>query len=103
VERLVEGGVVVAEVSIPGTRDTIVLLDPERRPEAVLPWQPFQNLLRVGEDDSVRWRAELVPNETTAKCWMGVTFDGSLRAWTYSYECDIDLDSGRIVSTSFTK
>jgi hypothetical protein len=103
VERVIDGGVVIAEVSIPGTEDTVVLLDPERRPEGVLPWHPFHNLLRVDSDDNVVWRAELSMNETTAKCWMGMRFDDVLRAWTYSYDCDIDPDSGGILETRFTK
>ena len=37
------------------------------------------------------------------KCWLGLHFDGSLRATTYSWECELDPDSGRIVSIEFTK
>ncbi|MDX1450555.1 MAG: hypothetical protein R3246_16020 [Acidimicrobiia bacterium] len=49
------------------------------------------------------WRAELIPGETTAKCWMGVRYDGMLRAWTYSWQAVIDIETGRIVEAIFIK
>ena len=45
----------------------------------------------------------LDPRESTAKCWMGMSFDGELRAWTYSWEALIDLDTGKIIEAVFTK
>ncbi len=93
----------MASVSIPGTDDSVVLLDPERRPDGVLPWHPFPNVVRVTPEGKVVWRAELVPGETTAKCWLGIESDMSLRAWTYSYDCGLDPETGRIINTTFTK
>ena len=103
VERTIDGGVVLASTAVPGTDDLVVLLDPERRPDGVLPWHPFRNILRVTPADEIVWRAELVPSETTAKCWHGVEFDGTLRAWTYSYNCELDPANGQIIDTMFTK
>jgi hypothetical protein len=82
---------------------TAVLLDPDRRPDGLEVWHPFHNVLRVGPAGELLWRAELPRHETTAKCWLGLTLDDSLRAVTYSYECELDPDSGRILSTTFTK
>lgn len=102
-ERRVDGGVVAASVRVPASDDEIVLLDPDQRPEGVEAWHPFHNILRLGSAGDVLWRAELLPSETTAKCWTGVSFDDALRATTYSWVCELDPDSGRIVSSMFVK
>lgn len=103
VVQFVDGGVVRSSVDLPDTDDVIVLLDPERRPDGVLPWHPFPNILRVAASGEIKWRSELIPQETTAKCWMGVSFDGSLRAWTYSYDAELDPETGRLLTSRFTK
>lgn len=92
-----------AEVVLPDTDDTVVLLDPRQRPEGVLDWHPFHNVLRLSPEGEVRWRAELVPEEDAVKAWLGVDFDGALRVWTYSYNCELDPETGRIVAKTFTK
>lgn len=92
-----------ATVTLPNSDDVVVLLDPERRPTGVLPWHPFRNVLRVTPAGDIVWRAELVPGETTAKCWHGIEFKGALRARTYSYDCLLDPESGAIVESTFTK
>ena len=61
-ERTIDGGVVLASTAVPGTDDLVVLLDPERRPDGVLPWHPFRNILRVTPADEIVWHAELVPS-----------------------------------------
>jgi hypothetical protein len=99
----VDGCVVAAVVELPGTYDAAVLLDPDRRPAGVEAWHPYHNIVRVSPDGVLRWRAELLPQETTAKCWLGLQVDGSLRATTYSWECELDPESGRIISSEFTK
>ena len=68
-----------------------------------MPWHPFHNVVRMRADGEVCWRAALVSAEPAAKCWLGVSYDGALRAWTYSWECELDLASGRIVAATFTK
>lgn len=104
VERVIDGGVVIAELDVEGSADSIVLLDPERRPAQVLAWHPFPNVLRVTRDGKVVWRSALMPDETTAKCWLRVEWvDGVLRTWTYSYDCELDPDTGLIVRSTFTK
>jgi hypothetical protein len=101
--REVDGGTVVAEFPVPESGDVIVLLDPDQRPAGVLPWHPFQNVLRLSSNGEIIWRAELVPGESTAKCWMRIEFDHVLTAWTWSYVCELDPDTGRIVNSTFTK
>ncbi|MGN6696205.1 MAG: hypothetical protein ACTHN0_18645 [Aquihabitans sp.] len=101
--EVVGGGVVLTRLSVPGSSDSVVLLDPNRRPEGVLPWHPYRNLLRVTAAGDIRWRAELVPDETTAKCWTAMAWGTGLTAVTYSYECELDADTGRIIRATFTK
>jgi hypothetical protein len=104
VERVIDGGIVIAEVGLEGSTDAIVLLDPERRPAQVFAWHPFPNVLRVTCVGEIVWRSALVPQETTAKCWLGVEWvDGALRAWTYSFDCELDPGTGQIVRSTFTK
>jgi hypothetical protein len=100
---MVDGGVVSKVLRVSGSDDVVVLLDPDRRPEGVLDWHPFHNVLRVTPTDEIRWRAELVPSETAAKCWLGIEWGTSLRAWTYSYECVLDAETGKITRSTFTK
>ena len=100
--RVVDGGVVIVELPVPGSDGAIVLLDPDRRPEGVLPWHPFFNLLRVAPNGEVVWRAPMV--ETSAKCWVSVGYEGcKLYANAWSWRCELDLSTGRIVDRSFTK
>src|SRR4051812_49133039 len=89
---------------IPGTDDEIVLLDPEQRPGGVLDWHPFENVLRVAPDGVVRWRGELVKEETTVKAYLGLRSVGRLVvAWTWSWNVELDLATGSIVGRRFTK
>ncbi len=84
--------------------DAIVLLSGERRPPGVLAWHPFPNVVRLDSSGSEVWRSELVPSETAAKCWLGIDWDGSrLRAWTYSWSCELDPVTGRILASRFDK
>ena len=102
-ERSIDGGVVIAEVAVPGSTDSIVLLDPEQRPAGVLAWHPFANVLRVTSTGEVVWRCALLPHETTAKCWLSMDWTESLRVSTYSYNCELDPMTGAIAHTEFTK
>jgi hypothetical protein len=104
VERVIDGGFVIGELAVEGSTDSVVLLDPDRRPEHVPAWHPFRNVLRVTRGDEVVWRSELVRDETTAKCWLRVHWDGeSLRAHTYSYDCELDPSTGQLNGSAFTK
>ena len=104
VERVVDGGIVIAELGVEWSADAIGLLVRERRPAKVLAWHPFPNVLRVTRDGEIVWRSALVPEETTAKCWLRVEWvDGALRTWTHSYDCELDPDTGRIIRSTFTK
>jgi len=104
VDQVIDGGVVIAKLGVAESTDSIVLLDPKRRPAQVLGWHPFPNVLRVTSAGDVIWRSALVPRETAAKCWLDVDWvDGRLRARTYSYDCELDPDTGQIVQSTFTK
>lgn len=104
IEHFVDGGVVKQRAQLPGTDDVVVLLDPERRPDGVRAWHPFHNILRVSPTGEVLWRADLLPEETAWKCWLGIVeAEPTLRVWTASYEATIDSETGRIVDSTFTK
>ena len=100
----VDDGVVKRVLEIPGSDDAVVLLDPETRPQGILRWHPFPNVMRIGTDGDVCWHAELIPNETAWKCWIDVGWDGDvLRAFTASYWSQLDPSTGRIIETTFVK
>lgn len=103
VDDTIDGCIVETIVRLPDTADTVVLLDPDHRPKGVLPWHPFPNVLRITPAGIVKWRAELLANETTAKCWVDLSYDGSLRVGTFSFRCQLDSETGRIISTVFDK
>jgi hypothetical protein len=97
-------GVIIARLTMPDSTDTVVLLDPERRPDRVLAWHPFPNVLRVTTDGAVVWQCELLSHETTAKCWLGIGWtEGRLLATTFSYVCELDPVTGKIIHETFTK
>jgi len=102
-DHTIENCVVVTMVRLADTADTVILLDPDRRPRGIMEWHPFPNVPRIAPQGLVKWRAELLPNETTAKCWLNLHYDGTLQVRTYSFSCVLDPETGRISSTSFDK
>lgn len=104
-DHTVESCVATTVVRLPDTADVVILLDPECRPQGVMAWHPFPNVLRIDPEGTVKWRSELAPNETTAKCWLDLGYDnsGSLQVGTYSFRCLLDPETGRITSTVFDK
>ena len=82
-----------------GSDDGIVLL--RRDPSG---YEPLQNLVRVAGDGSVRWRAELPPDEG-ADAFVAVEWEGDrLVANTWScYRVQLDPNTGRILDQVFTK
>ncbi len=99
-----DGGVVMGKLDIGSSTDAIVLLDPDHRPPEVIAWRPLPDVLRVTSGGDVVWRSALMPEETTAKCWLTLESSGDrFRARTYSYECDVDPESGQIARKTFTR
>jgi hypothetical protein len=85
--------------------DAIVMLagvdaprDPFGKPKA------WANLIRVQPTGTVVWRAHPIEN-SGGDCWVGYSLRvGGLQASTWSgYSCELDLQTGRILSKSFTK
>jgi hypothetical protein len=104
VEWPADNGVIQTQLSLPNSDDTIVLLDPDQRPTGIEDWHPFHNLVRVAPSGDIRWRAELVPQETAWKCYYAATWRGeSLIAYAPSYECQLDPESGHLLAALFTK
>jgi hypothetical protein len=101
----VDGGARVSTVlPVVDSGDAVLLLHCDHRPVGVEDWHPFFNLIRVAPDGTIRWRAELVPQETVWKCYLQVEWrDGRLGALAASYECTIDPATGRLIEAVFTK
>ena len=100
----VDGGVVRSVLPVPDSDDAIVLLDSEQRPAGVESWHPFNNILRITKSGDVRWRSELVPQETAFKAYLQVMWlDKILIALAASYECELDPETGRLLRSTFTK
>ena len=102
-DHTIESCIVVTIVRLADTADVVILLDPDRRPQGIMAWYPFPNVLRITPQGVVKWRAELLPNETTAKCWLDLRYDGSLQVSTYSFSSVLDPETGRITSTVFDR
>ncbi len=78
----------------------IVLFDPD---ELIPKFGQFNNLIAIDMHGIKLWEAEL-PTSDTGDCYYKISSKSPLRAISYkSYICEIDLNSGRIISKSFTK
>ncbi|HVJ16859.1 MAG TPA: hypothetical protein VM686_15570 [Polyangiaceae bacterium] len=90
---------------VPGTTDVIVLLEHEAGPRNafgdVVTWP---NLVRVARPGSIVWRAE-PRQEPGQDRWIAVDFDGeALVASTWScWRCTLDVETGRVLRSEFTK
>lgn len=73
-------------------------------PDAYIPkFGQFQNLVAIDVEGNTLWTAEL-PTSYTGDCYYKITSQIPLKALSFqSFECDIDLDTGKIVSKEFVK
>ncbi len=64
----------------------------------------FHNLVAYDFDNNLIWEAEL-PTDSDADCYTDAEVeDDTLSAFSFSgYRCMIDVETGRILSSSFTK
>ena len=84
-------------LNIPGTDETIVLLEPSEGPKVV------QNLIRVSPDGKVVWRAELPGSEPDSYTEIQLQGNGVVaNTWT-GYRRLINIESGKIISEVFVK
>src|SRR5262249_4671989 len=84
--------------AIPGSDDCLALLEYWGRPGYGL-----RNLIRVGPDGSIAWRAEQPEGDHDRYTGIGWPPEG-LEAWSSSgYRVRLDLDTGRILSRTITK
>lgn len=78
----------------------IVLLDPD---DNLTPDRQFHNLMALDAKGDIAWMAEL-PTGKAADTYCRIVSRQPLRADSFcSYECEIDLDTGKIVSRRFFK
>jgi hypothetical protein len=98
----IDGRDVEKVIAVPGSPDSIVLLD-----AAVASSAKFANLIRVRPDGAVVWRA--TPPDTdpqSADAWVAARWRkrGRLSANSWScYLCEIDPETGATLSATFTK
>jgi hypothetical protein len=102
---------VARRLSIPGSGDQVLLLDPQ----AAGGGRSFRNLLRWREDGVILWHAPLPVNEhggpygDAVDCYTDVTmsyFEGSPCVQAFSWSCysvAIEPNEGRLLSCTFTK
>jgi hypothetical protein len=79
----------------------VVLFDPDADDKA---FGQFRNLVGLGVDGSLLWRAEL-PTSTSGDCYYRMEMrNGKLLAFSvYSYVCTLDPKDGTIVERQFVK
>lgn len=98
-EGLLDGMPVLDLVAAPGSSAAIVLLDPPAG------HTPVRNLVKVGTDASVIWRAEL-PTSEGADCFVSLAPDepGMVAASTWSgYRVYLSAETGQTIRKAFTK
>ena len=63
----------------------------------------FKNLIAVDREGNEIWKAEH-PSTDSSSAYVKIDHGDPLVAWNFSgHKCSIDLDSGRIIDTVFTK
>jgi hypothetical protein len=91
------------ELPVPGSTDTIVLLDPDQSPMT----GPFHNLLRYDSAHHTIWTATLPDLYAPGRpdCYVSVRWeDDTLDANTWSgHRVRLDPATGAIVATTFVK
>ena len=98
-EGLLDGLPVLDLIALPSGASAIVLLDPPPGHETA------RNLVGVGSDAHVSWRAELpMTGESDAFVSIELAEDGLIAASTWSgYRVLISPDTGALVGQEFTK
>lgn len=89
-------------VAIPGTDDAAVVLDPDAGPRNALGQvKAWPHLARVTPQGHVRWQVEAGPHDW----WVSIRTEGDrLLANTWSgFLKELDPDTGRVLSSTFTK
>jgi hypothetical protein len=97
----VDGLVAHKAIPLPGSDDGIVVMDWSHPPRGVEPWHPFPNLMRIRQDGSKVWTADLPLGE---KSYTGVEWrDGRLIGFLWANAAELDPDTGVVRSSWFTK
>lgn len=89
-------------LSIPSSTDRIVLLDYYHRRQKKE--GDFQNLMRRRADDSIVWYADL-PSPGANDAYVSADWQGNeliANSWS-CYRVELDLETGHILSKTFTK
>jgi len=88
---------VLQVLALPGGNGCLVLLDPSATKDPT-----FENLLKVGADGAVVWRAELPKSHDAFVSVSNCSDHVEAQTWN-GYRVEIDLESGRAKKTWFVK
>ena len=79
----------------------IILLD---YGENLVRWGQFPNLFCANEEKGIIWKAELPTSETGDSYFDIKIKNNDLHAYSVcSYDCIMDIETGKIISSEFTK
>jgi hypothetical protein len=96
------GSRVLRVAALPDSEDCVAVLDWMDRPPGVEVWHPFANLIRATPSGEVVWTADAPDHDL--RSWTAVAIeDGIVVANAWSHRCVVDPDTGRIISSEFTK
>ncbi len=97
-----DGYSVTEVMRVPDSHDAVVLLRYSEKSA-----RAFANLLRVGPDGAIQWRALPPDDERDAEdAWVSFSFvmpDGLVANSWSGYFCRIDVETGAITSSEFVK
>jgi outer membrane protein assembly factor BamB len=93
-----DDGPAVNVLPVPQSRDAVALLDYMSKQGA------YQNIVRIGPDGTIRWRAQL-PTSDPTDAYVDMDIDGmKLCAVSWSgHKVTLDLETGQITERRFVK
>ena len=100
-----DGWPAISAVALPGTDDAVVILSGEGLRMSLGERKRWPNMVRVRPDGTVVWRTSADPSSTEGDAWTSVGLQGdALYGFTWScHSCQIDPESGAVLSKVFTK
>jgi hypothetical protein len=100
-----EGRPVISAISLPGTDDAAAILSARGLRTPLRELKTWPSLVRVRPDGTIVWRVSADPHSTEGDGWTSVGVkDDTIYGFTWScHLCQIDPESGSVLSKVFTK